>query len=66
MTWEKTTTDKFKVTMVSFDSTPIADLVGIYILDTLLRFTSLINIGIYRDDGLISILNRNGTLKSKI
>ena len=46
--------------MGSFDSVQIADLVGIYILDTLGRFLDLNNIRIYRDDGLISIPNSNG------
>ena len=48
-------TYNFDVTMGSFDSTQIADLVGIYILHTLDRFLNLSNIGIYRNDGLISI-----------
>ena len=64
--YKKTTTDDCKVTMVLFDSAQIADLVGIYILDTLGRFLNLDNIGIYRDDRLISIPNRNGPLTSKI
>ncbi len=41
-------------------------LVGIYILDILGRFLNLKNIGIYRDDGLISIPNSNGALTPKI
>ena len=65
-TWEKTTTDNFDVTMGSFDHAQIADLVGIYILDTLNRFLNLNNAGIYRDYGLISILNSKGPLTSKI
>ena len=64
--WEKTTTNNFDVTMGSFDSTPIADIVGKYILDKLIRFLNLNNLGIYRDDGLISIPNSNGSLTSKI
>ena len=59
-------TDNFDVTMVSFDSTQIADLVRIYILDMLGRFLNLNNIGIYRDYGLISIPNNNRPLTSKI
>ena len=65
-TREKTTTDNFDVTMVSFDSAKIADLLGIYILDTLVRFLKLNNIGIYRDYGSISIPNSNGPRTSKI
>ena len=37
-------TDNFDVTMGSFDSAQIADLVGIYILDTLGRIINLNNI----------------------
>ena len=52
--------------MGSFKSAQIADLVGVYILDTLGRFLNLISIGIYRDDGLMSIPNGNGPLSPKI
>ena len=52
--------------MGSFDSIQIADLVGIYMLDTLERFLNLDNINIYRDDELVSILNSNALLTSKI
>ena len=65
-TWEKKATDNFDITMGSSDFALIADLVGIYILDTLGRFLDLSNIRIYRDDGLISIPNRNDSLTSKI
>ena len=37
--------------MGSFDSVRIADLEGIYILDTWGRFLNLNNIRIYRNDG---------------
>ena len=47
-----------------FDFVQIADFVGIYILDTPGRFLNLNNVGIYKD-GLISIPNSNGPLKSK-
>ena len=65
-TWEKMTTDNFDVTMESFNTAQIADLVGIYILDTLGRFLDLNNISIYRNDELISFPNSNGPLTSKI
>ena len=51
--------------MGSFDTGPIVDLVGIYILDTLGRFLNLNYIRIY-GDGLISIPNSNGSLTSKM
>ena len=65
-TWEKKTTNNFDITMGSFDSAQIADLVGIYILDTLGRFLNLKNVRIYRDGGLISVPNSNRPLTSKI
>ena len=52
--------------MESFDSLPIADLEEIHSFDTLNRFLNSNNIGIYRDDALISIPNSNGFLTSKI
>ena len=65
-TWEKMTTNNFEVTMGSFNSTQIADLVGIYILDTLGRFINLNSFSIYRDNCLISIPNSNKALTCKI
>ena len=58
-TWEKTTTNNFYVTLGSFDSAQIADIVGIYILDTLSRHLNLNNIGIYKDDELIFKIKKN-------
>ena len=52
--------------MWSFDSTQIADFVGIYIYYTLSRILNLNNVRTYRDDGLISVPYRNGPLTSKI
>ena len=52
--------------MGSFDSSQNADLEGIRILDTPGRFLDLRNIGLYRDNGLISIPKSNGPLTSKI
>ena len=63
---KKMRTDNFDVTMGSFDSAQIADLVGMYILDMLGRFLNLNNISIYGDDGLISIPNSKRLLTSKI
>ena len=65
-TWGKTTIGNFDVTIGSFDSAQIADLVGIYILDTLGRFLNLNNITMNSDDRLIPIPNSNGPLTSKI
>ena len=62
----KTVTDNFDVTMGSFNSAKITNLVGEYILDILSRIKNLHDIGIYRFDGSISIPNINGPLTSKI
>ena len=60
MTWIKITTNKFDVPIGAGDSVQIADLVGIYILDTLSRIINPKQIGLYRDDGLIFIPECNG------
>ena len=52
--------------MGSFEPAQIAKLVEIYILDMIGRFLNLNNVGIYGDDDLISILDSNGPLTSKI
>ena len=46
--------------MGGYDSAQIADLVGLYILDTLIRIISPVQIGLYHDDGLIYIPNSDG------
>ena len=46
-TWLKTGTDNFDITFGSFDSAQIADLVGIYILNTLSRIIDLKNISLF-------------------
>ena len=50
--WQKKTTDNFDVTMGSFDSAQITDLVGMHILDTQINFLDLSHIELYRNDGL--------------
>ena len=65
-TWVKTGTDNFDITMGSFDSTQITDLVSMYILVTWNRIINLNNIAVYRDNGLSSIPNGNRLLTSKI
>ena len=51
--------------MNSFNPAQIADLVGIYISNTLDSFLDSSNIGLYRDYGLISIPSNNGLLTSR-
>ena len=65
-TWIKNNLDNFDVSMGAYDSSQIADLIGIYILDTLSRIIELKYIGIYRDDGLIYIPDSNGPKTSNI
>ena len=50
----------------SYDSSQIADLVGLYILDILCRIVSPEQIGLKRDDGIICIPNSNGPNSSRI
>ena len=52
--------------MGGYDSSQIADLVGLYILDMLTRIISYQQAGLYRNDGLIYIPNSNGPLSSSI
>ena len=54
----KSYTDNFDVPMGSYDSAQIADLMGIYILDTLGRIRDLKIVGLYGDDGHIFIAEK--------
>ena len=65
-TWVKNGLDNFDVPMGGYDSSQIADLVGLYILDVLTRIISPLQVGLYRDDGLLYIPNSNGPLSSSI
>ena len=56
----------FDVPMEGYDSSQIADLVGLYILHMLNRIISSEQIGLYHDDGLIYIPNSNGPNSSII
>ncbi len=47
--------ENFDVPMGGYDSSQIADLVGLYILDMLTRIISYQQADLYRDDGLIYI-----------
>ena len=51
-TWVKQDENLFDVTMGSYDSSEIADLVGLFLLSELEKRFGKGNIGIYRDDGL--------------
>ena len=43
--------------MVWYDSAQIADLVGLYILNTLSKIVDPIQIGLYHDDGILYVPN---------
>ena len=51
----KTGLHNFDVPMGAHVSTPIADLVGLYILNTLSRIVNPIQIGLYHNDGILYI-----------
>ena len=65
-TWVKNGLDNFDVPMGGYDSSQIADLVGLYILNMLTRIISPQQLGLYHIDGLIYIPNSNGSLSSSI
>ena len=50
--------------MGEYDSTQIADLVGLHILDTLSRILNPVQTGSYHVDGLIYIPNSHGPSSS--
>ena len=52
--------------MGAYDSAQIADLISIYILDTLSRIMDPKQVDLYREDGLIFIPDSNGSKTSKI
>lgn len=57
---KKTTNNCFDVTMGSYDGAEICETVGLYILDALSKKLKKSDIGLYRDDGLIAVKNKNG------
>ena len=65
-TWVKSGLDNFDVPMGGYDSSQIADLVGLYILNMLTRIISPHQLGLYHNDGLLYIPNSNGPLCSSI
>ena len=62
----KTGLDNFDVPMGGYDSAQIADLVGLYILNTLDRTVDPIQIGLYQDDSILYIPNSDGPKVSSI
>ena len=62
----KSNVDNFDGPMGAYDSALVADLIGIYFLDMLGRIVNLEPVGLYWDDGIIFILDRNGPKTTKI
>ena len=52
--------------MGGYDSSQIADLVGLFILNILTKIITPEQLGLYHDDGLIYIPNSNGPISSSI
>jgi len=66
-TWvKKNSNNSFDVTMGSYDGAEICELVGLYILDELSKKLNKNDLGLYRDDGLILLRNKNGHEMDKI
>ena len=63
-TWIKTGLDSFDVSMGGYDSAQVEVLVGFYILNTLSRIIDLMQIGLYSDDRILYIPNRDCPLNS--
>ena len=57
---KKDSNNCFDVTMGSFDGAEICELIGIYIQSILAKIISRNDMGLYRDDGLIVLKNKNG------
>ena len=64
--WIKAGFDNFDVPMGGYDSAQIADLVGLYILDTLSRIVDLIQLGLYHNNRILYISSRDGPKCSSI
>ena len=58
--------DNFDVPVGGYDSAQIADLVGLYILDTLSRIVDPIQLDLYHDDGILYLPNSDGPKCSSI
>ena len=57
---KKNSNNCFDVTMGSYDGAEICELVGLHILDELSKILNKNDVGLYRDDGLIVLKNKNG------
>ena len=59
-TWGESYVSNLDVPKGAYDSAQVAELIGIYILDTLDRIVNLEQVELYQDDGIIFIPDRNG------
>ena len=65
--WKKKDTKScFDVTRGSYDGAEVGELVGIYLLSLLANIIDKNNSGLYRDDGLIFLLNVNGQKMDRV
>ena len=62
-TWIKNCMDNFDVHIGAYDLAQTADLIGVYILDTLGRIIDFKRVGLIREDGLIFIPDSNSPKK---
>ena len=51
--------DNFDVLMGTYDSAQVAELIGVYILDTFGHIVNLKQVGLYWNDGINFILDSN-------
>ena len=65
-TWIKNHMDNFDISMGTYNTAQIAELISIYILDTQGRIIDLKQVGLYWNDGFIFIPDSNGTKTLKI
>ena len=63
--WTKNNATTFDVTMDSYDGAEICELVGLFILDSLKKRFAGMNLGLYRDDGLATLMTTSGRLADK-
>ena len=64
--WAKKGEKTFDATMKSYDGAEICELVGLYLLDKLLKILDQADGGLSRDDGLAAVNNSNGLLMDKL
>ena len=56
----------FDVTMGSYDGAEVCDLIGLYLISILKDLINQADIGLYRDDGLLTLKNLSGPQRDKL